>query len=128
MRVTGAARIAAVLIGIEAAGVIGLAIWQAATLGDAASLPNALALLLLTLVGAVALAAFAVAVARGISWGRSGGIVAQALVFAVAVGAVTGTYPHWGVGIALAVPAVVVFALLLLAVRDAGRDARASRD
>ena len=47
---------------------------------------------MLTAVGAAAVLAFAVAIWRGQSWGRSGGIVTQLLILAVALGAVTGAY------------------------------------
>ncbi|WP_455132130.1 histidine kinase [Microbacterium aurum] len=74
--------------------------------------------------GAAALAAFAVAVARGGSWGRSGGIVAQLLLLAVAFGAFTGpTAGRPAVGIALTVPALVGLGLLIGAARAAARRA-----
>jgi hypothetical protein len=126
MPVSGATKTAAILIGVEALGVAGVAATQVLSLAAAASVPNAVALLLLTLVAAAALAAFSFAVMTGRSWGRSGAIVAQALIFAIAVGSVTGTYPHWGIGLSLGIPALVVFAVLLLAVRDAGSASRAA--
>ncbi|GAA4768997.1 histidine kinase [Microbacterium gilvum] len=123
MRAGVAGRIASLLVGIEAACVLALAGWQVVALGsaDVTSYPSAIALLVLTLVGAAAVAAFAVGIARDRSWARSGAIVVQLLVVAVAIGAATGEFAHPGTAVALAAPALGVFALLLLAVRDAGR-------
>ena len=118
-----AARIAAVLVGLEGLALVALAVWQVVAMvqGDTGSIESAIALLVLTIVGAAALLAFAVAVWRGRSWGRSGGIVAQVLVLAVALGAATGDYAHPLIALAIAVPAVVAFVLLILAARAAGR-------
>lgn len=123
MAISTAARTASVLVGVEAVGILALAGWQVLALGsaDVASLPSAIALLLLTVVGAVAVGAFARGIARGLSWGRSGAVVVQLLIIAVAIGAATGEYAHPGVAVALAVPAAIVLAVLLLAARDAGR-------
>jgi len=112
---------ASVLIGLEALGVALLAGWQVVAIvtGDVAELPSAIALVVLTVVGAVAVGAFAVATARGLSWGRSGGVVCQLLLLAVAGGAVTGTYAHPLIGLTLAVPAVIGLVLLIIATRRA---------
>jgi hypothetical protein len=88
---------------------------------DWRSLASAIALTVLTVVGAVAVIAFGVAIWRGLSWGRSGGIVTQVLILAVALGAATGAYAHPSTGLVLAVPGIVALVLLVLAVRDAGR-------
>ena len=119
MRTKPTARIAGVLVGLEALGVLALVVWQIAALagGDTDSSTSAIALIVLTAAGAVLLAAFAVAVWRGQSWGRSGGIVAQLLILAVALGAATGAYAHPLTGLVLAVPAVVTLVFLVLAVR-----------
>lgn len=126
MRTHTAGRIAAVLLALEALAIVALVIWQIAALagGDTDSIESAIALLVLTGVGAVAVTAFAVATWRGRSWGRSGGIVTQLLILAVALGAVTGAYADAGTGLLLAVPAVLTLVLLVLAVRASGRDAR----
>jgi hypothetical protein len=120
------ARAAAVLLALEALAIFGLVIWQLSALvtGDTDSIESAIALVVLTAVGAVAVMAFAVATWRGQSWGRSGGIVTQLLVLAVALGAVTGAYAEAVTGLLLAVPALVTLVLLVLAVRAAGREAR----
>lgn len=121
-----AGRIAAVLLALEGVAIVALVIWQvwALSTGDTDTVESAIALIVLTAVGAVAVIAFALASWRGQSWGRSGGIVTQLLILAVALGAVTGAYADLVTGLALALPAVVTLVLLLLAVRAAGREAR----
>lgn len=130
MRTNVSGRVAAVLVALEGLGIIALAVWQivAIATGDTDSLESALALVVLTLVGGAAVLAFGVAVWRGQSWGRSGGIVTQLLILAVALGAATGAYADPALALVVALPAVVVLALLVLAVRDAGRTARATGD
>ncbi|WP_194397835.1 histidine kinase [Microbacterium atlanticum] len=128
MRTSLAARMAAALVGLEGLGIGALTVREIVAIagGDTASLESAIALVVLTLVGAAAVLAFAVAIWRGQSWGRSGGIVTQLLILAVALGAATGAFAEPGVALALAAPAVVALVLLLLAVRDAGRQARSA--
>lgn len=110
--------LAGVLVLIEGIAIVGLALWQGAALagGDTDSVTSAVALLVLTLVGAAAVVAFGVATLRDRSWGRSGGIVTQLLVLAVA-----GAYAHPVLGVALAVPAVITLVLLVVGVVAAGR-------
>ena len=103
-----------------------LAVALGAATGAFADPAAALALAALTLVGAAAVVAFAVAIWLGQSWGRSGGIVTQLLILAVALGAATGSFADPSIAWALAVPALIVLVLLVLAVRDAGRAARRS--
>ena len=121
-----AARLAAIVLAIEGAGVLVLAAWELIALvsGDTTSAASSLALLVLTALGAVALVAFAVGVWRGRSWGRSGGIVAQLLLASVALGTLTGPGARPGVAVALVVPAAVGFVLLVQAARAAGRARR----
>jgi len=116
-------RIAGVLVALEALGVAALAGWQIVAMagGDTVSVASAVALIVLTVVGAVAVGSFAVAILRGQSWGRSGAIVVQLLLLAVALGAVTGTYADGAVALALAAPGLVVFVLLVMSVRAAAR-------
>jgi len=123
MGTNAAARIAAVLVGLEGLALVALAVWQVVAMvqGDTGSIESAIALLVLTVVGAAALLAFAAAVWRGRSWGRSGGIVAQVLILAVALGAATGDYAHPLIALAIAMPAIAALVLLILAARDAGR-------
>jgi len=117
-----ASRAAAILLAAEAAGVCVLAAWQIAALvsGDTDAVASSLALIVLTAIGAAAVAVFAVGTWRGVSWGRSGGIVTQLLVLAVALGAVPGPDGRTDVALALSVPAVLTLALLLLAVSRSG--------
>lgn len=121
-----AARTGAVLLAGEALALAALVVRQLSALlaGDTDSLATAVALAVLTGIGAVAVFAFAVATWRGRSWGRSGGIVTQMLILAVAAGAVTGVYAAPAVGLMLAVPAIGTLVLLIVAVREAGREAR----
>ena len=117
------ARVAGLLVGLEAIGVAALAgaMMPALIAGDTTDLGTALALILMTVVAAVALFAFAFAILRGHGWGRSGAIVAQLLILAVALGAVGGIYAHPLIALALAVPAVATLILLFAAARAAGR-------
>ena len=126
MRAHTAGRLAAILLAFDALAIVALVAWQvwALVVGDTESLESALALVVLTAIGAVAVIAFAVATWRNQSWGRSGGIVTQLLILAVALGAVTGAYADPTTGIVLAVPAVATLGLLVVAVRAAGREAR----
>jgi len=124
MRTNTPAICAAILLALEglALGVVVFREFVALAQGDTGSVASSIALLVLTLLGAAALVAFAVAVWRGQSWGRSGGTVAQVLILAVAGGAATGAYADPTVGLFLAVPAIVVLVLLVFAARRAARD------
>jgi hypothetical protein len=124
MPTTLLARVASVIVALEAIGVLAVAVWQVVAVagGDTDSAVSSIALLVLTVVGAVAVGAFAVGIWRGLSWGRSGGIVTQLLVIAVAVGAMTGAGADPLLAIGLIVPALVVFVLLILVIRRAGAD------
>ena len=125
MRSNAPARVAAALLALEGAA-LGVVLFReivALIQGDTASVASSVALLVMTLLGAAALVAFAAAVWRGQSWGRSGGTVAQVLILAVAVGAATGAYADPLVALALAVPSIIVLVLLVLATRRAARDA-----
>ena len=126
MRTNTLGRTAAVLVALEGVGLVALTVWQivAVVSGDTASIESALALIVLTAVGAAIVLAFAVGIWRDQSWGRSGAIVAQLLVLAVALGAATGSYAEPVVALLIAAPAAVVLVLLILAVREAGRRAR----
>jgi hypothetical protein len=119
MQTNALSRSAAVLVGVEGLGILALVVWQVGALfaGDTESVVSAVALVVLTAIGALAVLAFAVAVWRGHSWGRSGAVVTQLLILAVALGAATGAYAHPLIGLALAVPAVVALALLVLSAR-----------
>ena len=125
MRTNAVSRAAAIIVGLEGLALATLTAWQVIAMvsGDTDSVVSALALVVLTGVGAAAVIAFAIAIWRGVSWGRSGGIVTQLLVLAVALGAATGAYAHPSTALVLAVPALAALVLLVMAVRDAGRGA-----
>ena len=72
----------------------------------------------------LALGAFAVAVWRDGSWGRSGGVVAQLLVLSIALGTLTGEGADTRLAATIAVPAIVGLVVLIAAARAAGRRAR----
>ncbi|MBZ4488718.1 histidine kinase [Microbacterium sp. cx-55] len=117
------------LLILEGAAIAVLAIAQGGAIigGDTSALESAIALLVLTVIGAAAVVAFGVATIRGRSWGRSGGIVTQLLILAVAGGAATGVFAHPLLGLQLAIPAIITLVLLFAAVRQAGRDAGTER-
>ncbi len=111
--------LAALVLGLEAIGVLALAGWQVVALvgGDTDSVVSSVALIVLTVIGAAIIGAFAVATARDVSAGRSGGIVTQLLILSVAIGAVTGEWAAPAIALLIAAPAVVGLILLVLAVR-----------
>lgn len=121
MATTLPARVAAGILALEAVAVGVVFVWELIALvtGDTSDPVSAIALLALTALGALALGAFAVATWRGLSWGRSGGIVAQLLLLAVAGGALTGPVPSASTAMIVGIPALIALALLLLAVRAA---------
>lgn len=127
---TALAVTAAVIVAAEGVGLAALAVWEFIALvgGDTESALSSIALLVLTGVGAAIVLAFAAGIARGRSWARSGGIVTQLLILAVALGAATGQYAHPLTGLALAVPAVAGLVLLILVARAAGRARRGDAD
>lgn len=106
MRDIIAHRIAGSLLALEGIGLLVLVGWQVVALagGDTGILTTALALLVLTLAGAAIVLAFAGATWRRVSWGRSGGIVTQLLILAVALGAATGAYAQPFSALLLAAP------------------------
>jgi len=110
---------AAALLALEAVGILALACWQIVALlgGDTDSIVSSLALIVLTVIGAAIVGAFAVATARDVSAGRSGGIVTQLLILSVAIGAITGEWAAPGIALLIAVPGVIGLVLLVLAVR-----------
>lgn len=114
----------------EGLALLGIAGWQTVALagGDTSWVDSSIALIVLTLIGAIAVTAFGVAVLRGRSWGRSGGIVTQLLILAVAGGALTGAYADPSIAVALAIPAVIVLVLLVLVARAASQTAPQSPD
>lgn len=118
-------RLAAVAVALEGICLAALVVWEIIALvaGDTGILSTALALLLLSAIFAAAVLCFAVGLWRGQTWGRSGGIVTQLLILAVALGAATGQYAEPIIALWLALSGVLALVLLVLAVRAAGRTA-----
>lgn len=125
---------AAILVALEAVGLGVLAVAQIGEIlaGHSAEIATGIALLVLTIVMAAGVAAFAYGIFREKTWGRSGGIVTQILILSVALGAATGTfYDHPAMGAAIAAPGVLGLVLIIASsrkrpeqrVRDTGDDA-----
>lgn len=123
MTTTTAERIGSAILALEALAVLVVTGWEIVALitGDTDDPVSSIALIVLTAIGAVALVAFAVAVWRGHSWGRSGGIVSQLLILAVALGAITGPNPSVPTALATAIPAAIGMVALFFAARTAAR-------
>lgn len=122
--------LAGVLVGAEALIVVGLVIWLGISLftTPAFSLVSGIALFVLVLLAAVGVCAMAVGILRDQRWARSGGVVVQILVLAVAFGAATGQFAHPELGLQIGIPALVTFAVLIAEIRSVGRaDAAADR-
>jgi hypothetical protein len=118
-----AAAAAAVLV-LEGAALTVVALIELFGLGagDAASLPTAIALIVLTLLGAAALFAFAGGTRRGRTWARSGGVVLQVLALALALASLTVQPVLWAFVLGLGAPALVGFVLLLASARSESID------
>jgi hypothetical protein len=110
---------AAAVLAAEAAALAVFALIELVGLGagDAASLPTALALIVLTLLGAAALAAFAFGTRAGRSWARSGGVVFQVLAVALALAALTLQPVPWVFVLAVGLPGLLGFTLLIASAR-----------
>ncbi|MBO0980537.1 hypothetical protein [Microbacterium sp. SD291] len=119
MRAPRLALAAAAVLAAEGAALVVFALIEMVGLGagDAASLPTALALIVLTLIGAAALFAFAVGTRAGRSWARSGGVVFQVLAVALALAALTLQPVSWPFVIGVGLPGVLCFALLIASAR-----------
>ena len=85
--------------------------------GEAASLPTAIALIVLTLIGAAALFAFAVGARRGRTWARSGGVVLQVLALALALASLTVQPVLWTFVLGVGAPALIGLVLLVASAR-----------
>ncbi len=119
MRSPGLALAASVVLAAEGAALTVFALIELFGLGagDAASLPTAVALIVLTLIGAAALFAFALGARVGRSWARSGGIVFQVLAVALALASLTLQPIVWLFTIAVGLPGALGFALLIATTR-----------
>lgn len=130
MRASGPAIAAAVVLAAEAAGILVVSLLELFALGsgDASSTPSGLALIALTLIGAVALAAFSWGTLRRASWARSGGIVFQVLGIALGLASLSIRPVPWLFSIGVGGTALVGLVLLIAAVRRDGADDPRLRD
>ncbi|MEV4666917.1 hypothetical protein [Microbacterium sp. LWO12-1.2] len=119
MRAPGLAAAAAAVLALEGAALVVFAIIELMGLGagDAASLPTAIALIVLTLIGAGALFAFAFGARIGRSWARSGGVVFQVLAVALALASLTLQPIPWAFTMGVGVPGIIGFVLLISSAR-----------
>ena len=119
MHAPGLARAAGAVLFLEGVALVVIALIEGIGLGsgDAASPMTAIALIALTLIGAGALICFALGAARGHSWARSGGVVLQVLAVALALAALTLPPISWPFVLALGVPGIVGFVLLIASAR-----------
>lgn len=130
MRPSGPAGIAAIVLGVEglALGVLGLIELVALFSGDASSLASGLAMIVLTLLGAAALLAFAVGTPQRASWARSGGILFQILGIALALAALTIRPTPWPFVLIIGCAGIVgLIALIATVRRDGAADPRLQR-
>lgn len=126
MRASGLALVTAGLLALEGAALLVIAGIEALGLaaGGAAEVPTALALVVLTVIGGAGLIGFAIAVLRGNSWGRSGGMVLQILGVAIALSALSVEPRPTTFILALSIPCAIGIVLLLLLSRRAGAAAK----
>ncbi|WP_309128073.1 hypothetical protein [Microbacterium sp.] len=124
MRPSGPAIAAAVVLAAEAAGILVVTVFELFALGsgDASSTPSGLALVALTLLGAVALAAFSWGTLRRASWARSGAIVFQVLGIALGLASLSIRPVPWLFALGVGGTALVGVVLLIAAVRRDGAD------
>lgn len=130
MRRSGVALAAAVVLMAEgvALGVVSLLELFALTSGRASSTPAGAALVVLTLIGAAGLVAFGFGVLRGVSWGRSGGILFQVIAIALALSSLSLQPVPWTFTLGLGIAGLVGLVLLILtARREGGSDPRTHR-
>lgn len=124
MRRSGPAAISAVILGLEGLALTAICVVELFALGagDASSAASGIAMIVLTLIGAVALIAFAFGVLRRASWARSGGIVFQVLAIALALAALTIQPTPWPFVLILGTVGVAGLIALIATVRREGRD------
>lgn len=119
MRAPGLALAAAAVLALEGVVLVVFAAIELGGLGagDAASLPTAIALIVLTLIGAACLFAFAAGTRAGRSWARSGGVVFHVLAMALALASLTLQPILWAFTAGVGIPGIVGFALLIASAR-----------
>lgn len=127
MRAPGLAAAAAAVLALEGAALVVFAIIELVGLGagDAASLPTAIALIVLTLIGAGVLFAFAFGARIGRSWARSGGVVFQVLAVALALASLTLQPIPWAFTVGVGAPGIIGFVLLISSARRESERAEA---
>ncbi|MGX1695961.1 hypothetical protein ACWIBQ_11345 [Microbacterium keratanolyticum] len=110
------------LLALEGAALVIIALLELFGLGagNAASIPTAIALIVLTLIAGVGLVAFAVGVLRGKGWARSGGVAVQALAIATAFSALSVQPLPWAFVLGVGGSGLVGLVLLISVARRAG--------
>jgi len=126
VRAPGLGRAAAAVLAAEGLVLLVFAAIEVAGLGagDAASMPTAVALIVLTAIGAVALLAFAGGARVGRSWARSGGVVFQILAVVLALAALTLQPIPWAFVAGVGLPGILGFVLLIASARREGEQPR----
>ncbi len=109
-----ALRALAAVIGLEGVALVALTGWLVVDLFTfpADSIASAVALVVVTALGAVWLVVMALHTLRGKPWIRAAAVTVQVMVLAVAVGAFQDAFARPDIGWMLLVPAVVVLVLL----------------
>lgn len=107
-------RLLVILLGLEAAGLIGLAVYLvfAVLTGTPDSYPSAIGIVLLTAIAAAWLVAMTLGAHRGASWIRGGAVTVQVLTIAIAIGSFQGLVARPDIGWLLLTPAVAILILL----------------
>lgn len=122
MRAPGLAFAAAAVLTLEGIALVVFALIELFGLGagEASSLPTALALIVLTLIGAAGLVAFAFGTRVGRSWARSGGVFFQVLAVAIALASLTVQPVVWLFVLGVGLPGILGFVLLIASARAEG--------
>jgi hypothetical protein len=122
MRRSGPATLAAGVLALEGAALTAITLVElfAFGSGDASSPASGVALIVLTLIGAAALFAFAFGTLRRASWARSGGILFQVLAIALALASLSIQPTPWLFAVVIGGSGVIGLALLIAVVRRDG--------
>ncbi|MFT4260615.1 hypothetical protein [Microbacterium sp.] len=123
MRAPRIALAAAAVLALEGVALLVFALIELFGLGagQAIVVPTAIALIVLTLIGAAAMIAFAVGTRSGRSWARSGGVMLQVIAVALAFAALTVQPVLWPFVFGVGIPGIVGFALLVSSARAEGQ-------